>query len=244
MHSLIKYLWLIPIILSSTTAAQSGGAGAPVDSRVLFVGDSLTYWNDGVDRHFGLLANSPESPLIVEAIAETQGHSRLKDLWYLPRVQEAIATGRYDIVVLQDDPKLSNVETFEEYARTLAGNVRDAGSEPILFMAWPVEAPASMTMQEITEAHDRVSADIGVRVAPVGVAFQRVLEERPDIDPYAADEYHPSLAGTYLAANVVYATLYGEDPTGFSYAPEDMTEEVADFLQRIAWETVQGYEQA
>ena len=56
------------------------------------------------------------------------------------------------------------------------------------------------------------------------------------------DLVHPSIHGTYLAVNVVYATVFGESPVGLAYVPEYITEEEAAFLQRIAWETVEEYQ--
>jgi hypothetical protein len=81
------------------------------------------------------------------------------------------------------------------------------------------------------------------------------MEERPELDMFSTDEVHPSLYGTYLAVNVVYATVFGESPVGLAYVPPDrnfavstgkviegMSEEEAAYLQRIAWETVQEYQ--
>ena len=67
------------------------------------------------------------------------------------------------------------------------------------------------------------------------------MKERPGLDMYASDREHPSISGTYLAANVVYATVFGKSPVGSTYFPSGVGQEEAAFLQRIAWETVQGY---
>ena len=77
---------------------------------------------------------------------------------------------------------------------------------------------------------------------------------------------HGNLYGTYLSMCVIYATIFERSPVGLAYhydvPPQgsqenimrrmayEMTdftpisEEEAAFLQRIAWETVQDYEQA
>ena len=44
-----------------------------------------------------------------------------------------------------------------------------------------------------------------------------------------------------ILGTLLYATLFGISPEGLSYLPEGITEDEADFLQRIAWETVQEY---
>jgi hypothetical protein len=47
----------------------------------------------------------------------------------------------------------------------------------------------------------------------------------------------PSLIGTYLAANVVYASLFKKSPVGNGYTPE-LDPSVAKHLQTVAWDTV------
>ena len=84
-------------------------------------------------------------------------------------------------------------------------------------------------------------------VAADGLAWQRAMEERPELDMYYKDKLHPSVYAHYLAACVVYATVFGESPAGLTYLPSKgfgikITEEEAAFLQRIAWETVQEYQ--
>ncbi len=43
---------------------------------------------------------------------------------------------------------------------------------------------------------------------------------------------------TYLAACVVYSTLFNADPTRVLYVPSEVAPKDAEFLQRIAWQTV------
>jgi len=65
---------------------------------------------------------------------------------------------------------------------------------------------------------------------------------------YGGDHEHPSIYGTYLATCVIYATIYGRNPSGVTYLPVTATHprvtltlEEAEFLQAIAWHTVQDY---
>ena len=142
-------------------------------------------------------------------------------------------------------------ETIRERFGDFVTEIVDAGAEPVLFMAWAYERLGWITMQEIAQAHYGIGEELGVAVAPVGIAWQRAMEERPDLDMYGDDEEHPSIYGTYLAVNVVYATVYGMSPEGLTYLSDDhrvlpngdvvfgIDEEDAAFLRRVAWETVQ-----
>ena len=49
-----------------------------------------------------------------------------------------------------------------------------------------------------------------IQTTPVGVAWQIVMHERPDILLYHKDNHHQSYAGSYLSAAVAYLTIYGE----------------------------------
>jgi hypothetical protein len=63
---------------------------------------------------------------------------------------------------------------------------------------------------------------------------------RPDINLYAPDKRHPSVAGTYLAACTVLASIYGVSPVGNSYTA-GLPPAVARYLQETAWQTARTY---
>ena len=51
---------------------------------------------------------------------------------------------------------------------------------------------------------------------------------------------HPTVAGTYLAACVVYETILGRSPVGIAYADKSISPELRDFLQEIAAQSLVG----
>jgi hypothetical protein len=77
----------------------------------------------------------------------------------------------------------------------------------------------------------------GAIVAPVGEAWKNVIALNPAFDLYSADESHPSVHGTYLAACVFYATIYRQSPAGLSYYG-GLTQSDALLLQTVAGSTV------
>ena len=55
-------------------------------------------------------------------------------------------------------------------------------------------------------------------VIPVGYAFELSYATRPELSLHKTfDGTHPSLYGTYLAACVVYLSVYGDNLDGLSY---------------------------
>jgi hypothetical protein len=65
------------------------------------------------------------------------------------------------------------------------------------------------------------------------------MKQRPLLNLYAPDGEHPSMAGSYLTTAVVYATVFGRDPSPLMYLPDGLTADDAAFLRQVAWETVQ-----
>ena len=80
----------------------------------------------------------------------------------------------------------------------------------------------------------------GIMVFPVGLAFQRSQKANPDIELYTPDKRHPSKAGTYLMAAVIYASIYKVSPVGNSY-DYGLGRNIQNRLQKTAWETLSYY---
>jgi hypothetical protein len=217
------------------------GAAQQPPTRILFIGNSLTFWNDGLYLHLERLAASGTPPVAFATGRSVEPGAFLKSLWARPEPRNAIAEGRYEIVILQEDLPETRIEDFREHARLFAAAARKAGARPILFMAWAYDRLGWITMDEIAREHRAAGAELKVDVAPAGLAWRRASEQRPDLNLFAPDREHPSIHGTYLATAVLYASILGRNPTGFPYAPSAIAVTDARFLQNIAWETVQAY---
>ena len=238
-------LALTPAAPAFTPVPEPSAVAPKLPGKILFIGNSLTYYNGGLDHHLEKLAASADPPLVIKANRFTQSGASLEKLWRkycLGRATNHIDIGAYDAVVLQEDLPETDVHRFHQYARQFDAEIKKAGARPILFMAWSYKRLGWITMEEISQAHRVIATELGIDVAPVGLAWQRAMKDRPGLDLYAADREHPSIYGTYLAANVVYATVFGRSPVGLAFFPSGMIESEAAFLQRIAWKTVQEYQ--
>jgi len=224
---------------TAAVAAQSGNA--TVARRILFIGDSFTYAQGGINTHLEKFAAAATPPLIVTTARAVAGGAPLKRLWEIGEPVKAINTGGYDVVVLQDDIPETNVDSFREYARKFVDEVRKNKARPVLFMAWAYQRLGWISMKEIAAAHRRLGKELNVDVAPVGLAWEQAAKERPSLDMYGSDREHPSLAGTYLATCVIYATIYENDPTGLGYVPASLSAADASFLRKLAWQTMQEF---
>ncbi len=217
--------------------------------RILIIGDSYVENHGGMDTHVVGLANSNQASLPVEGKSIAEGAAPLSRHWQSGIAASAIQDERWTVVVLQGDVALEGLDDsgeydkdkFFEHVRLFHEEIQKNAAETILFMHW--ENP-TMTIDEIAAAQYEIASELGVKVAPVGLAFVKSIQQRPELDLYAPDKNHVNLFGEYLAAAVIYATIFNQSPEGFAYFPEDIyrggriSQEDAEFLQRIAWETV------
>lgn len=132
-------------------------------------------------------------------------------------------------------------EYFTQSVITMADIAHKANEKVVWFMTW-----ASKNKPEQTDKLEKAYLDIARQthgyVAPVGLAFARAVEQHPEINLYHSDGNHPSLAGTYLTACVLFATLYHHSPVGGALPVDgDMTERTARALQQTAWDTVVAF---
>jgi len=230
----ITTLLLFALVL---VPVASSTAGEP--DKVLFVGNSFTYYNSGLHQHYKAIVESADGVL----------HSRIMTIssGYLPEhiagLPSLVASDDWDVVVLQGYSKgpisEGTAKPFREAATQLVRVIRDNDAMPVFFMTWAyIDEPEMTTL--LDDAYTSIGKELGAQVVPVGLAFERAIQQRPDLKLRIADRKHPTLAGTYLAACTFYAALHQQNPEGLSYTagldPVD-----AAFLQRVAWDTVENY---
>jgi len=98
-------------------------------------------------------------------------------------------------------------------------------------------------IRDIEKLYVETGNKVGALVIPVGLAFEEAYKQRPDMQLQKTfDGSHPDLIGTYLAACVVYASLYGKSPVGNPYDYYGkIDKDTAAFLQAVADQTVRKF---
>lgn len=245
--------WLAGGLILAAAAALSSCSGSddpppaptvPAPRTVLFVGNSFTRVQGGLDVHVKALAASMRQPRALTVERVTQDGATLVALRQDLAVLQAIRAGGHDVVVLQDDlPEYGgpSVEPFKVEVRAFNQEILAKSGRPLLFMAWAYARVTWISQAGIATAHKAIGAELGISVAPVGLAFDASRAERPTLAMLDTDLEHESLQGMYLAACVLYATLFQESPEGASYLPVGITADEAAFLQRIAWKSVSDW---
>ena len=226
---------------------------------VLWVGNSFFYYNNSMHNHFGLLVGSAGSGARVRSTSVTISGSGLD--WHdMESLLRPGGLGRYsfvgdneirfnkpgrqyDTAIMMDcsqcpvHPQLQTA--FHDTVRKHSQALVRADVRPVLFMSWAYKDKPEMTAQ-LAEQYTLAGNANDALVIPAGLAFAKAIAKNADIELYASDKRHPSLAGSYLAACTVYATLYRKTPVGLTYTA-GLNPELATLLQTAAWESVQEY---
>jgi hypothetical protein len=230
-------------------------------ASMLWVGNSYFYFNNSMHGHLGGLLNAADVRGIRQTSVAISGagldwhdmasHFKagtgMARYSFTPTNDVAFNTFEraYDLVLMMDcsqcpiHPKLQ--QAFHDTAAKHAAAVRNAGAEPALFLSWAYQDQPQMTDQLAAE-YVKAGRANKMRVVPAGPAFAASIAKRPDVNLYAPDKRHPSLAGTYLGAAVVMASVFKKSPVGNTYTA-GLPADVAQHLQTVAWETVQSFKQ-
>ena len=209
--------------------------------RILFIGNSLTYYNQSVNSDFAkLLLHSEftESDNQDNTFDEcTQGGATLRNLWRQTKAKDLIQQNNYDYVVLQEDLPETTITKFHDYGARFIRWIRQHKSIPILFMTWAYDRLPGTTNRMIQHAHIELAQRCQCDIAPVSIARLESASLSKMLVPtmFDPDQEHPSSEATYLAALVIYITVTKSRTfTHKTYAPNDMEPTLAITLQQIA----------
>ena len=206
-------------------------AASPHAVRILFVGNSFTERNGGLDAQLVRLAPSVEASRVTRAGFSLQSH------WFDGAALSAIRSQRWDYVVLQEQSVSAVMAqpAFFLYGRAFDTEIRRAGASTILLATWerPDMVSEGVTSSAISDSYRALGDAIGAQVATAGLAFADSLAERPDLQLNLTDG-HPTADGTYLAGCVMYGTIFGRTPVGNVAADPAIPPEAQVFLQKVA----------
>jgi hypothetical protein len=233
---------------------QDDLARAPSDGselRVLFVGNSFTYYNSLPELVDRLAAADQGAPPIFVA-SYTRAGWTLQEAAQDGRLESLLEDVAWDVVVLQEQSQLLSFPTGQRrrethpFAHALEDQISSAGGQTVLFMTWgyrdgdprnyPGDTFTAMQLR-LVEGYSDLGAELPAPVAPVGLAWREALHREPRLELWAGDGEHPSMAGSYLAASVFYAMLSGKDPSRSTFTGRLEPAE-ARFLRGVAWDVV------
>ena len=256
---------LLALLIFATAAAvlyfKSNSLTAPASTsrnqveRVLFIGNSLTYTND-LPKTMSLLAQSLGDTVIYDMYAPG-GYTFAQDVKD-PAALGKIASKPWDFVVLQEQselPALADSRVDSEvmpFAAELDQDIHRSWPKAttVFFETWgyrdgdaqfcptnPTLCDYALMQGQLSKSYGAMAQKTSGLLAPVGKAWRLVRNSHPEIELYA-DDRHPSVNGTYLAAAVMYMTVLKKDISGAAALSVDP--KTAKILQDVARQAVFG----
>lgn len=172
--------------------------------RILFIGNSHTYFND---MPFMVSEMAREDGILCEVTMIAHGGWFLEQHVQEPDVRFNILYGHYDYVVLQEHAHpFGPEEKLYEAVRTLNGWIREAGSRPVIYMTW-AKKEEETEQERMTAVHEKIAQEIGAVVAPVGKLWWDYRKSHPDTEMYYEDGAHASAAGSRFAAQQIWKAV-------------------------------------
>ena len=260
---------LLALLSSCATTTQSTAptqAAAPMKAAnelrsFLWVGNSFFYYNNSMHGHVGNMSRTMSPAVALRGVSLTISGSG-SDWHDVQSYLRPDAIGRYsfvgdneirfnppgrqfDAVIMMDcsqcpvHPELKGI--FHTQMKKHSDAAKANGVRPILFLSWAYKDKPEMT-QQLADAYVAAAKANGAMVIPAGPAFAKAIAKRPALELYQPDKRHPSVAGTYLAAATMIATVTGQSPVSSTYTA-GLDADLAKFLRETAWETVREFKQ-
>ncbi len=218
---------LIIVLLAACSATPRGLSRDELPVRrpdkaksasVLFIGNSYSF---GVPAQLKCLAASKGIKIHVQQV--THGGWQLAQHMESGEAIDAIANGKWDIVVIQEQSRIPAVPSrcaneMIPHVRTLADVARAHGAVPVLYQTWGRRDGDShysahddfhAMNRRLREGYAKAAmAAGGLTVVPVGDAWEREIDSGNGSGLFKADGSHPTALGDQLTAEVFFKTFF------------------------------------
>ena len=182
--------------------------------RILFIGNSFTYVND-------------LPSMVAEILGAQVGRNLCGGAYLYQHVDPAdelyaithklLTEEKWDYVVLQDQSRgpITHPADFSRVVSILSSMIRQSGGKPVLYETWAYEEGSETLastglsfaemQQKLTDGYRLAAEANRALIAPVGQVFAAARATTQLYD--AGDHYHPSPAGSRLAAETIAAVI-------------------------------------
>ena len=229
-----------PISLLDSVGAPAGASPAAGSGplRVLFIGNSLTYYN-AMARMFAALAAAGLRRPVVVGVAAYPGAS-MGVLWQYTDAREAIRRFAWDYVVMQARPAAfdDSVALIED-AQRFHQEIGARKARTVIWGQYRAGGTGSEAQAALNSGIAAAARAMGAVVARVPEAWEAVRQADTTVWRrlfVRESDAHPSPLGSYLIALAADRAIAGPSPVGLpraaGAAPFSMRD--VDLLQRAA----------
>ncbi len=221
------------IIAASTTTNEATDS---YNVKILFIGNSSTYYNDMPKMVKGLFEASGTHAYVEAITAPNYKLSQFATTGnkYNTQIVTSLSKTDFDYVVVQEhrEPMLCDYETTEKAFVTLKGLIEKNGAEIVLYETQADKVGNTFTINNstvyldnpviqyyINRSYYNLANSYNVKVCPSGLNYSRCTRMYPEINLYNSDEIHPTVAGSYMAACALYQSISGASAFGNEFLP-------------------------
>ena len=216
--SVIRGATLAAALIAAALACGSGNGvtGPPGGDgpAILFIGNSLTYFNEMPDIVAAISLGADDDPPLRVAMVAYPNYG-LEDHWDRGDALDAIDEGGWDVVVLQQGPSTlpESRAHLVEWSGRFAERIRAAGARPALLSVWPTDG-SEAGYDAVLASYGAAAEAVDGTLIPAGEAWRAALGRDPDLTLTIVDGFHPSLLGSVIAAYSVWHAITGRSPIG------------------------------
>ena len=181
--------------------------------RILMLGNSFTYFHD--------MPKMLQAILGEEVVSRTKGGAFLSEQLDVSTelgegTMKLLTEEKWDYVVMQEQSKapIFARENFHASVKQICELARNAGAKPLLYASWAYRegseklASTELSYEEMSaglyDSYHAAAESNHALIADVGLAFRDV---RDIVELYCEDAFHPSPAGSVLAAATIAAVI-------------------------------------
>jgi hypothetical protein len=198
----------------STTAPRGVSSYGSGTKRILFIGNSLTGYND-MPFFFVALAESAKVSPLPSVQVDWEPDFALIDHWNVGRAQGLIGSGKFSVVVMQQGPSSVEVnrDTLRLAAKLFSPLIRTAGGMPAMLAVWPT-IDRLVDFDRATESYQVAARDVNGAMIPSGEVWRAAWKRDSSLPFYSPDGLHPSGLGSYAMALSLLGILYDRSVVG------------------------------
>jgi len=211
-------------------------AGAQKSSKVLFLGNSYTFYNNMPQMVADMATNTGDT-LNWSMLAP--GGAYLYDHLNSQTSLNQIMEGDWDYVAMQEQSQALTLPDYQIgltltsiYELDSTINFYNPCVETMYYLTWgrkngdklfyriysgytdsTYEYMDSLLLARYTHVADSNQGEI----APAGAVWRYLRENHPGLELYQADESHPSIIGSYAAACAFYTAIFRKDPANLTF---------------------------
>ncbi len=197
------------------TTIENNGNDDDDTMDVLFIGNSMTYYNNLAKVVKGIAGLKGHT---INCTAATNGGQNLIYQSTAANVLAAVQNGNYDVVILQDIVGGFDADKLQQGAEAMVSVVKQyhPNAQIIFYEPWPTKDTISgqnSLLPYFTGNYIKTAKSLNAKLAPAGEAFYELYTDH-GLDYYCTDNKHPQPLGTFTSASTIYYTLFGEEAYG------------------------------